>query len=92
MYIANSLNEEQMEHNIFRLTDIDKESPTMLVTPVSKYEDVALIPLETTVEPLVSFLYDMQSCASIVIQRCRKRPLDRLTNDESASLRSIKSC
>ena len=85
MDIASSNDEEQKVYHIQRITDIDKE-PFDTLMPISGYEDMVLVSLEIAVEPLEPFLPDIQSYASHAKSRCRKAPVDRLSNDESASI------
>lgn len=85
MNIDNNINEEQKAHHIFRITDIDKD-PFHILKPISGYEDMALVSLEIAVEPLISILPDIQHYVSIVKQRCKRAAVDRLSNDESASI------
>jgi hypothetical protein len=78
-------NEEQKAHHILRITDIDKQ-PLDILPPISGYEGMALVSLETAIEPLVPFLPDIENYAFIAKEECRKTPVDRLSNDESASI------
>jgi hypothetical protein len=76
---------EQKAHHILRITDIDKQ-PFDILPAISGYEGMALVSLETAIEPLVSILPDIENYAFIAKQQCRKSPVDRLSNDESASI------
>lgn len=86
MDIANNNNdEEQKVFHIQRIADIDKE-PFGTLAAISEYDDMILVSLEVAVEPLISLLPDIQDYASDAKARCRKAPVDRLSNDESASI------
>ncbi|CAF3825275.1 unnamed protein product [Adineta steineri] len=76
---------EQKAYHIRRITDIVKESLEML-PPINDYENMALVPLEVAVKPLIPFLPDIENYVCIVKQRCQRPPVDRLSNDESASI------
>jgi hypothetical protein len=73
------------EQRIQRITDLVQE-PNEMLTPISGYEDMPLVSLETAVEPLVPFLPTIQSHAYAAKERCKKPPADGLTVDESASI------
>ncbi|CAF1141138.1 unnamed protein product [Adineta steineri] len=77
--------EEQKAYHIHRIKDIAEESLEML-PPISGIEDVSLVPLEDAVEPLIPFLPDIAYYVPLVKQRCQRQPVDRLSNDESASI------
>jgi hypothetical protein len=70
---------------ILRFSDITNE-PLEILMPIGGYEEMPIVPLETAVEPLVSFLPSVQSYAYVAKQRCKDPPPDDLTIDESASI------
>src|SRR5689334_16429414 len=70
---------------ILRLSDVAKE-PLEIFIPIGGYEETPLVPLETAVEPLASFLPSIQNYAYVAKQRCKNPPPDDLTIDESASI------
>jgi hypothetical protein len=77
--------ERNAAQRILRITDIVEE-PLEMLLPISGYEEMPVVSLETAVEPLVSFLPAVQSFAYVAKQRCKKPPADGLTIDESASI------
>jgi hypothetical protein len=85
MDIVINNSDEQKMHHILRLVDVGKE-PVEMLPSIRGYEDMPLVELEIAVQPLVPFLPNIQSYTSIVKQRCRKAPVSRLSNDESASI------
>ena len=70
---------------IIRMSDLAKE-PLGMLMPISGYEDMPIVPLETAVEPLVKLLPAVESYAYAAKQRCKNPPSDDLTVDESASI------
>ncbi|CAF4162119.1 unnamed protein product [Rotaria sp. Silwood2] len=71
--------------HFLRLSDIAQEPHEMLI-PISGYENVPLVPLESAVEPLIRLLPAIQSYAYAAKKRCKRPPPDGLTVDESASI------
>ncbi|CAM4970982.1 unnamed protein product [Rotaria socialis] len=76
--------EEATIQRILRITDVAEESLKFLA-PIGGYSRMPLVSLEEAVEPLVPILPDVQSHAYVAKQNCKK-PADKLTQDESASI------
>ncbi|CAF3905161.1 unnamed protein product [Rotaria sp. Silwood1] len=75
---------EATAQRVLRFADVVEE-PLEFLSPIGGYEKVELVPLEKAVEPLVPLLPTVQSHAYVAKQRCKK-PADKLTQDESASI------
>lgn len=69
---------------IHRFSDIATEPLSMLM-PIEGYEKMPLVSLEDAVEPLVTFVSDVQQRVRIEKQRC-ENPSDNLSPDESAAI------
>ncbi|CAF3101073.1 unnamed protein product [Rotaria sp. Silwood2] len=82
--MAESSKGDNIQH-IVRISDIVKES-SLILMPISGYEEVPLVPLELAVEPLVPILPSIQSYAYSAKQRCIDPPPNGMTIDESASI------
>ncbi|CAF4520010.1 unnamed protein product, partial [Rotaria sp. Silwood2] len=75
---------DELEQRIWRISDIDKE-PQQMLTPIHGHEQIPLMSLEETLQPLVPILIAVQDYAHIAKEKCKK-PVDGLTPDESASI------
>ena len=80
-------NREEEEVIIERIQCINDilEEPDDFLVPISGYEHMPLVELETAVEKLVDFLPSIQIYAYVAKQRCQQ-PTDGLTQDESAAI------
>lgn len=74
-----------MEQRIVRLSDVVNE-PLEMLLPISGYQNMPIVPLETAVQPLAYLVPGVGNYAYIAKQRCRKPSADGLTTDESASI------
>jgi hypothetical protein len=82
---TSSISREKMKQHILRISDIANE-PLEMLLPISGYEEMPIVSLDTAVEPLVSFLPAIQSYVYVAKERCINPPSDGLTMDESASI------
>ncbi|CAF1263630.1 unnamed protein product [Adineta steineri] len=69
---------------IHRVSDITEES-SQILTFFEDYENIPLVSLEEAIQPLTTYIPDIERKVWIVKQRC-KNPSDNLTSDESASI------
>ena len=76
---------QDMEQRIVRLSDVVNE-PLEMLLPISGFQNMPIVPLETAVQPLVYLVPGVENYTYIAKQRCRKSPADDLTTDESASI------
>ncbi|CAF1599563.1 unnamed protein product, partial [Rotaria magnacalcarata] len=76
--------EEATVQRIIRITDVAQETLKFLA-PIGGYSKMPLVSLEQAIEPLVPILPDVQSHAYVAKKNCKK-PADKLTQDESASI------
>jgi hypothetical protein len=67
-----------------RYADVMHKSQKILES-IQTYENIALVPLEEAVEPLISLVPKIKRMVWTVKQRCEK-PADNLSLDESASI------
>ncbi|CAF3418254.1 unnamed protein product, partial [Rotaria sp. Silwood2] len=74
----------EIAQHILRISDIDKE-PQEMLTPIHGYDQMPLMSLEEAVQPLVPILPTIQDYAYVAKEKCKK-PVDGLTQDESASI------
>ena len=76
---------DQKNQHGSRIADIAQE-PLKTLPPITGYMDKPRVTLEKAIEPLISFLPDVQSHAKTAKERCPKTPPDGLSVDESASI------
>jgi hypothetical protein len=69
---------------ILRLSDFISQSQPVL-PPIEGYENQPLVSLEQAIEPIVSFVPDIEQMVRTVKQQCQQ-PEDNLSQDESASI------
>jgi hypothetical protein len=67
-----------------RLSDLTSE-PKRMLPPIKGFEEQPLVSLEKSVQPLLSFVPDVEQMVWTVKQNCEK-PEDDLTPDESGSI------
>jgi hypothetical protein len=75
---------DENQHNQ-RFSDIAGES-CQILTPIQGYEKQPLVSLEEAIEPIVSFVPDVERMAFIAKQKCKTPPSNNLSIDESASI------
>ena len=68
-----------------RFTDLAEEC-CQISTPIMGYEKQPLVSLEEAVEPIVSFIPEVQRMAFVAKRKCQKTPANGLTINESASI------
>jgi hypothetical protein len=67
-----------------RLSDLTSE-PRRMLPPIKGYENQPIVTLEQSVEPLISFVPDVEQMVWTIKQNCEK-PQDGVTPDESGSI------
>ncbi|CAF4021445.1 unnamed protein product [Rotaria sp. Silwood1] len=68
-----------------RCSDVYDEPVTQLLAPIKGYQDMPLVPLEKTLEPISHFFNGIEENAWVAKENCRNPP-EGLTQDESASI------
>jgi hypothetical protein len=80
-----STDDSESHHN-HRFSDLAAE-PRRMLMPIQGYEKKPIVSLEEAVEPLVEYVPDVKRMAYVAKMSCENPPADKLSLDESASLR-----
>lgn len=90
MIVNSKMTIEELEINerrkvLRRCSDIADE-PCRMLTPIQGYEKMPLVTLGQAIEPLVSYVIDVQRMAYIAKLKCGDISLGQLTIDQAASI------
>jgi hypothetical protein len=70
---------------VSRYTDLRDEPVTRLLAPVTGYQDMPLVTLEESIEPVSHLFDEIEGNVWVAKENC-KNPADGLSQDESASI------
>ena len=77
--------DDQEAKHAERFSDIE-ENPFKKLMPIQGYAEQPLVSLEEAVEPLISFVHDVERMATWAKWQCKQPPADGLTVDQSAAI------